>query len=95
MKSATAAKTRSEGTVFDAVNRGEYGLQFGVCSKRLDIAFRAIREVRAGGIIINGTSTWRTDQLAYGGVKNSGLGREGPKYALRDMCEERLVVFNQ
>jgi acyl-CoA reductase-like NAD-dependent aldehyde dehydrogenase len=83
------------GTVFDAVNRGEYGLQFGVCSKRLDIAFRAIREVRAGGIIINGTSTWRTDQLAYGGVKNSGLGREGPKYALRDMCEERLVVFNQ
>jgi acyl-CoA reductase-like NAD-dependent aldehyde dehydrogenase len=55
---------------------------------------RAVKEIRTGGVILNGTSTWRTDQLAYGGVKDSGIGREGPKYAIRDMTEERLVVFN-
>jgi len=42
----------------------------------------------------NGTSTWRTDQLAYGGVKDSGIGREGPRYSIRDMTEERMVLFN-
>jgi len=47
-----------------------------------------------GGVIINGTSTWRTDQLAYGGVKASGAGREGPRYAIEEMTEQRLVVFN-
>jgi acyl-CoA reductase-like NAD-dependent aldehyde dehydrogenase len=47
-----------------------------------------------GGVIINGTSTWRTDQMPYGGVKASGIGREGPRYAIRDMTEERFVLFN-
>ena len=55
---------------------------------------RAIRSLRVGGVIINGTSTWRTDQLAYGGVKASGIGREGPRYAIEEMTEQRLVVFN-
>jgi acyl-CoA reductase-like NAD-dependent aldehyde dehydrogenase len=50
--------------------------------------------LRVGGVIVNGTSTWRTDQLAYGGIKSSGIGREGPRYAMRDMTEERLVLFN-
>ena len=45
-------------------------------------------------MIINGSSTWRTDQLAYGGVKDSGIGREGPRYSIRDMTEERMVLFN-
>jgi acyl-CoA reductase-like NAD-dependent aldehyde dehydrogenase len=49
---------------------------------------------REGGVIVNGTSTWRTDQLAYGGIKASGIGREGPHYAIREMTDERLVVFN-
>ena len=55
---------------------------------------RAIREIRYGGVIINGTSTWRTDQLAYGGIKDSGSGREGPRYAMREMTDERLILFN-
>lgn len=80
---------------FDAVCRdisaSRYGLQCGVFTRSTDVAIGAIR---AGGIIINGSSTWRTDQLAYGGVKDSGIGREGPKYAMRDMTEERLVLFN-
>jgi acyl-CoA reductase-like NAD-dependent aldehyde dehydrogenase len=83
---------------FDAtcrtVSASRYGLQCGVFTKSTEIAMRAIRTIRTGGVIINGSSTWRTDQLAYGGVKDSGIGREGPKYSIRDMTEERIVVFN-
>jgi acyl-CoA reductase-like NAD-dependent aldehyde dehydrogenase len=80
--------------VFDRVSAEQYGLQCGIFTKSLDLAFRAIRRLRVGGVIVNGSSTWRTDQLPYGGVKASGIGREGPRYAIRDMTEERLVVFN-
>lgn len=76
------------------VNASPYGLHCGIFTRSTEVAFAAIRGIRAGGIIVNGTSTWRTDQLAYGGVKASGIGREGPRYAIRDMTEERLVVFN-
>lgn len=83
---------------FDAVCRGisdsHYGLQCGVFTKSVETAIRAARSIRTGGVIINGSSTWRTDQLAYGGVKDSGIGREGPKYSIREMTEERLVLFN-
>lgn len=83
---------------FDAVCRdisaSRYGLQCGVFTKSTERAIRAVRSIRTGGVIINGSSTWRTDQLAYGGVKDSGIGREGPKYAMRDMTEERLLLFN-
>ncbi|PWB60506.1 MAG: 2-hydroxymuconic semialdehyde dehydrogenase, partial [Bradyrhizobiaceae bacterium] len=83
---------------FDAVCRtvseSRFGLQCGVFTRSLEVALRAVRNLRTGGVILNGTSTWRTDQLAYGGVKDSGIGREGPKYAIRDMTEERLVLFN-
>ncbi len=82
------------GTVCDAVSASRFGLQCGVFTASLDLAMQAVRRIRTGGVIINGTSTWRTDQLPYGGVKDSGIGREGPRYAIRDMTEERLVVFN-
>jgi acyl-CoA reductase-like NAD-dependent aldehyde dehydrogenase len=80
--------------VFAAVNTGPYGLQTGIFTRSNEITFQAIRSLRVGGVIVNGTSTWRTDQLAYGGVKASGSGREGPRYAIEDMTEQRLVVFN-
>jgi acyl-CoA reductase-like NAD-dependent aldehyde dehydrogenase len=80
--------------VFRAVNAGPYGLQAGIFTRSNEVTFRAIRSLRVGGVIVNGTSTWRTDQLAYGGVKASGSGREGPRYAIEDMTEQRLVVFN-
>ncbi len=80
--------------VFEEISANPYGLHCGIFTKSLHVAFDAIRALRVGGVIVNGTSTWRTDQLAYGGVKSSGIGREGPKYAIRDMTEERLVVFN-
>jgi acyl-CoA reductase-like NAD-dependent aldehyde dehydrogenase len=85
-------------TDFDEVCRtisdSRFGLQCGVFTKSLDLAIKAIKTIRTGGVIVNGSSTWRTDQLAYGGVKDSGIGREGPRYAMRDMTEERLMLLN-
>jgi acyl-CoA reductase-like NAD-dependent aldehyde dehydrogenase len=80
--------------VFHTISESRFGLQCGIYTKSLPVAIRATRNIRTGGVIINGTSSWRTDQLAYGGVKDSGIGREGPKYAMRDMTEERVVLFN-
>ena len=80
--------------VFRMISAGRYGLQTGVFTKSMEIAIRAVRNIRTGGVILNGSSTWRADQLAYGGVKDSGIGREGPRYSIRDMTEERLVLFN-
>ena len=80
--------------LLERVSREQYGLHAGIFTKSLTVAFDAIRRLRVGGVFINGTSTWRTDQLAYGGIRASGIGREGPRYAIRDMTDERLVVFN-
>lgn len=76
------------------ISASPFGLQCGVFTKSLDLAIKAVRTIRTGGVIVNGSSTWRTDQLAYGGVKDSGIGREGPRYAIRDMTDERLMLFN-
>jgi acyl-CoA reductase-like NAD-dependent aldehyde dehydrogenase len=77
-----------------AINASRFGLQCGIFTASLARALEAVRSIRTGGVIINGSSTWRTDQLPYGGVKDSGIGREGPRYAIRDMTEERLMVLN-
>jgi acyl-CoA reductase-like NAD-dependent aldehyde dehydrogenase len=76
------------------VTESPFGLQCGVYTDSTERALWLAKRLRTGGVIINGTSTWRTDQLAYGGVKDSGIGREGPRYAIRDMTEERLILFN-
>ncbi|MGO9632760.1 MAG: aldehyde dehydrogenase family protein [Steroidobacteraceae bacterium] len=80
--------------VFDQINAMRFGLQGGIFTKSLETALHTVRSLRMGGIVVNGTSTWRTDQLAYGGIKESGIGREGPRYAIREMTEQRMVVFN-
>ena len=80
--------------VFARVNDSKYGLHCGIYTRDLPTAFRAIRALRFGGVVVNGSSTWRTDQMPYGGIKASGIGREGPRYAVRDMTDERLVIFN-
>jgi acyl-CoA reductase-like NAD-dependent aldehyde dehydrogenase len=90
----TVQRYRDLPTLFERISAGPYGLHCGIFTKSIQVAFDAIRALRVGGVIVNGTSTWRTDQLAYGGVKASGIGREGPRYAVRDMTEERLVLFN-
>ena len=77
----------------DAINRSPYGLQAGVFTRRVDQALQAARQLRVGGVIINDTSSTRTDPMPYGGVKASGYGKEGPRYAIREMTEERVVVL--
>jgi acyl-CoA reductase-like NAD-dependent aldehyde dehydrogenase len=76
----------------DAINRSPYGLQAGVFTSRIDQALAAARNLRVGGVIINDTSSTRADPMPYGGVKESGYGKEGPHYAIREMTEERIVV---
>ncbi len=73
---------------FNAINASPYGLQAGVFTRSNELSFQAIRSLRVGGVIINGTSTWRTDQLAYGGVKASGSGRT----ALCDRGDDRTAI---
>lgn len=80
--------------VLEHINSGPFGLQAGIYTESLRTAWRLIGELEMGGVIVNGTSTWRSDQAPYGGIKASGIGREGPKYAIRDMTEEKFVVFN-
>ncbi|HHM24110.1 MAG TPA: aldehyde dehydrogenase family protein [Bacteroidetes bacterium] len=78
----------------DMVNDSVYGLQAGVFTndlKKVDLAFR---ELKVGGVIINEYPTFRVDQMPYGGVKRSGYGREGIRYAIEEMTEPRLLVVN-
>ncbi len=76
------------------VNASRYGLQAGVFTRDAHVAFRFARELEVGGVIINDTSSYRVDLMPYGGVKESGLGREGPRYAVEEMTDPVLVVWN-
>ena len=73
----------------------EWGLQAGVFTDRLDRAWRAFDRLEVGGVIVNDIPTARSDAAPYGGVKGSGVGREGPRYAIRDMTELRLMVLTR
>ena len=70
-----------------------YGLATGLFTNRLDDAFKAARRLEVGGVHINETSSSRVDVMPYGGSKDSGFGREGPHYAVREMSEERMVTL--
>lgn len=76
------------------LNESPYGLQGGIFTKDLDTAFYAARKVEVGGLMINDSSQYRVDLMPYGGIKDSGWGKEGPKYSVQEMTEERLIVFN-
>ncbi|HKB54690.1 MAG TPA: aldehyde dehydrogenase family protein [Ramlibacter sp.] len=77
----------------DRVNATPYGLATGLFTNRLDDALRSVRRLQVGGVHINETSSSRVDLMPYGGSKDSGFGREGPHYAVREMSEERIVTF--
>jgi acyl-CoA reductase-like NAD-dependent aldehyde dehydrogenase len=75
------------------VNNSDFGLQAGVYTSNLPHAFQAIKELNVGGVMINDIPTFRVDHMPYGGVKMSGMGREGIKYAMEEMTELKLVSF--
>lgn len=74
-------------------NATPYGLQAAVFTESLDVALKVARGVRAGGILVNKSTNFRLDHLPYGGVKESGIGREGPLHAIEEMSELKLVVM--
>jgi glyceraldehyde-3-phosphate dehydrogenase (NADP+) len=78
-----------------AVNRSAFGLQAGVFTRDLNRTLLAFDRIEAGGVIINDVPTWRIDHMPYGGVKDSGLGREGPRYTIEEMTEPKLLVINR
>ncbi|QXD24421.1 aldehyde dehydrogenase family protein [Opitutia bacterium ISCC 51] len=75
-------------------NDSEFGLSASIFTQDIDAAVRFAREVRSGNIHINWGPMWRTDSMPYGGLKDSGLGREGPKYAVEEMTEMKSVVIH-
>jgi acyl-CoA reductase-like NAD-dependent aldehyde dehydrogenase len=78
---------------FRLANDTRYGLQAAIFTRDLPLALRAARELDFGGVLVNEVPTWRADQMPYGGVRDSGNTREGPRYAVHEMTETRLVVL--
>ncbi len=78
---------------FRLVNSSRYGLQAGIFTNRLDVAFRAHRELVVGGVIVGDVPSFRADQMPYGGWKASGTGREGVASAMVDLTDDRILVL--
>ena len=76
------------------VNNSRYGLQAGVFTRDAKLLFHAYNELEVGGVIAGDVPTFRLDHMPYGGVKDSGLGREGLRYALEEMTERKILVVN-
>jgi acyl-CoA reductase-like NAD-dependent aldehyde dehydrogenase len=79
--------------VLEDINKSKFGLQAGIFTRDLYRAQKAWDTLEVGGVIIGDVPSWRVDHMPYGGVKDSGLGREGIKYAIEDMTELRLMVI--
>jgi acyl-CoA reductase-like NAD-dependent aldehyde dehydrogenase len=77
-----------------AINDSPYGLQAGVFTNNLEHAFMAFREIEAGAVIVGDTGVFRVDTYPFGGVKGSGLGREGVRWAMESMTEPRMLVLS-
>ncbi len=76
------------------VNNSRYGLQASVFSNNLEHVFRAFRELEVGQVVVNEASSYRIDNMPYGGVKDSGFGREGIRYAIEEMTEIKMLAVN-
>ena len=79
---------------FGIVNAGRFGLQTGLFTHDIQLAFRAHRDLEVGGVVIGDVPSYRADQMPYGGTKDSGVGREGLRYAMEDFTYERVLVLS-
>ena len=79
----------------DEVNDSKYGLQAGLFTRDLHKVMKAWDKLDVGGIVVNDVSSYRVDNMPYGGVKDSGLGREGVKFAMEDMSEIRNLIIRR
>jgi glyceraldehyde-3-phosphate dehydrogenase (NADP+) len=78
----------------DAAGRSQFGLQAGLFTHDMRVVEAAFDRIEVGGLMVNDVSTFRIDHMPYGGVKSSGLGREGLRYAIEEMTELKLMTFN-
>jgi acyl-CoA reductase-like NAD-dependent aldehyde dehydrogenase len=78
-----------------AAGSGDFGLQAGLFTNDLRVVDLAFEELETGGVMVNDVPTFRVDHMPYGGIKESGFGREGPRYAIEEMTEMKLVTFNR
>lgn len=92
---ATVHSYRDLDAVFEQVNGSGFGLQAGLFSRDLHTARRAFERLELGGLVVNDVPTTRIDNMPYGGVKDSGLGREGVKYAIAHMTEPRVLLVRK
>jgi glyceraldehyde-3-phosphate dehydrogenase (NADP+) len=83
------------GEAIRQVNDSFFGLQAGIFTNDLENAWRGFNELEVGGVIVNDIPTYRVDHMPYGGVKDSGIGREGLRWSIEDMTELRLMVVAQ
>jgi acyl-CoA reductase-like NAD-dependent aldehyde dehydrogenase len=78
----------------DAANDSDYGLQAGVFTQSIDLALAVAERLRVGTVVVNETSDVRIDSMPFGGFKRSGVGREGLRYAVREMTEPKNTIIN-
>ncbi|MCZ7573757.1 MAG: aldehyde dehydrogenase family protein [Ardenticatenaceae bacterium] len=78
----------------DLANDSRYGLSAAIFTREVNNALRFAREVQTGNVMVNWTPLWRADFMPYGGLKGSGIGKEGPRYAVAEMTETKTVVFH-
>ncbi|NPA53685.1 MAG: aldehyde dehydrogenase family protein [Aquificae bacterium] len=90
----TVKRFKDMDEALELVNKTNYGLQVGVFTNNIKNAWKFIEGAEVGGVIINDIPTFRADHMPYGGVKGSGIGREGPKFAIEDYTEIKMVVFD-
>lgn len=90
----TISPCQSLGDAIQLANSSRYGLQAGIFTSNISQALKAAKEIDAGGIMINEIPTYRIDLMPYGGMKESGVGREGLKQAIEEMTEIKLVCIN-
>jgi glyceraldehyde-3-phosphate dehydrogenase (NADP+) len=90
---ATIESVKDFAAAIDRTNASRFGLQAGVFTNRFDHVKQAHEQLEVGGIMINNVPGFRIDSMPYGGVKDSGLGREGLRYAMEEMTEPRLLVY--
>ncbi|WP_343033736.1 aldehyde dehydrogenase family protein [Alkalicoccus luteus] len=86
-------KTASLQEAVTAANDVDYGLHAGIFTSSIDHAFYAVHHLHVGGVMVNDSSDYRIDEMPFGGVKQSGLGREGVAHAIQEMTEPRVVCF--
>ena len=75
-------------------NDSNYGLSAAIFTQNIDNAMKFAKQVDSGNLMINSGPQWRADMMPYGGLKDSGMGKEGPKYAVEEMTELKMVIYH-